>query len=443
MEGMFFMRKKTLATFVIAGVIAWSAMRLPIVEAQDAGSTTPRLSAGSISADLFKPGQTLNTDSQRVTLELAGGSRVDVHEGAVFQQPKANEYYLAQGDFHLTLVAPWAGKMFSTPQASFSTNKAENTEIWVTVEANQTIIRVSAWPSVYVTANSVSNPKKTTKISGGQQVTISADGTIQRQSFAYEAIDHWYDQIPPSDQFKDKTWQKRAHIQRLSQECATTAGAATSFDTLTPEEQQELDGFNANVGKFKIVENTQIDQKTKKAMNSVEKSDSRGTHTAVYYLDGSKITYGTSFGGPWKTYTDAPTTASLLHELEQSNVISRFDKKYFHFSGWETGRSRAAHYDGVYSFDGARQFLLDLFGTDLEEGQELFFATIEVDGTSLDWSKITTNVNVVSGKLTFPVHQECTIYFDTPGALVHVPKGASVNLANGEKQLKSLFASIQ
>lgn len=403
---------------------------------------TVNVTGRAVKYESLKPGQVVAVgDNWPIGIEYKDGSHIYLDQGAALRFIGPNEYRMLTGKFYVIIGKLLAGKKFATAQATFTAAKTEHTEMWMNVSGNETVVQVSAFPSLSVAATDAK--KKTVKVSGGEQLTATATGLGKKKSFDAKKVDTWYATIAPSSSFFDESWKKTSASSAYRQECKTVFSAATAIQTLTADEQASLDAINAALSKASIKEVRAIDMAGKKLYALTEKISTNGKKSAALYINAKNIYYPGAKANSWKSYADAKAISSSFASASKDSLTSGMDKASFKFYSWTNDLTRIANYTGFLTSDGTIGLIKDLTGADVEQGQLVATKSLQIDDETKLPIKSSTTLNIISGKLSIPTTQSCTISYGTAAKITMPSKAPAVSAKIGNDELGKLFQSVQ
>lgn len=273
--------------------------------------------------------------------------------------------------------------------------------------------------------------KKPAKLALLGSLSVLAIGAIV-VGFSVSPFDGWaysYSSVvassnaAPNSTFLSSSISKTQTTDKYSRDCVVTAGTATSTQTLTREEQTEVDSFNVDVLKFKVRTISTTTGSSEKIFTSKEKTNVNGTVSVQIYVDAKGVYYPGDKAGAWKWFSDQTTIDAIFASVQTDDVTSYFDSA-MSFLKWETvGKTRTAVYSGRLTPDGSANFVSSAFGQDLVAGQDIASAKIYIDEKTKLWTKYEVVIDKLkSGKVTFLLNGVCKITYGN-AVKVKIPTG--------------------
>jgi hypothetical protein len=249
----------------------------------------------------------------------------------------------------------------------------------------------------------------------------------------------------PARNFITSSFAKTKAADKYSKNCVVTAGKATPTETITTDEQADVDYFNEIVGKFKAKNVETFMTKEKKVFASREKINVSGTKSVKIFMDNNGIYYPGATAGKWKGFKSEDMLKGMFESVNTSNVTSYFDKNSMSFLKWETkGKARTAVYSAKLNADGNYDFISSSFGKDLVEGQDIASVTLYIDEKTQLWNKYVAVIkNLKSGKIQFPLTGVCQMTYGN-AVKVNIPKNVEwVDMETGVVEMIEVMSTVE
>lgn len=248
----------------------------------------------------------------------------------------------------------------------------------------------------------------------------------------------------PSKTFLTDSITKTRATDKYSRDCTITISKATAAQTLTSDEQAEVDGFNVAVPKFKVrTISTTMGNDAKKIYTSKTLTNIYGATSVGIYADANGIYYPGDTSTTWKGFFDQDSIDGVFESVRLDDVTSYFgaSKK---FSKWQTsGKTRTAVYSGKLTSDGNSDFISTAFGEELVAGQSLATAKIYIDEKTQLWNKYEVTISKLkSGKVTFPLKGTCKITYGN-SVKVSIPSAVTwVDAITGATEMLEKMSAV-
>lgn len=249
----------------------------------------------------------------------------------------------------------------------------------------------------------------------------------------------------PAKTFLTSSFAKTKAVDKFTRTCVVTAGKATPTETITTDEQADVDYFNEIVGKFKAKNVETFMTKEKKVFASREKINVSGTKSVKIFMDNNGIYYPGVKAGKWKGFKSEDMLKGMFESVNSSNVTSYFDKNSLSFLKWETkGKARTAIYSAKLNADGNYDFISSSFGKDLVEGQDIALVKLSIDEKTQMWTKYEAVIqNLKSGKIKFPLKGVCQMTYGN-AVKVNIPKNVEwVDMETGVVEMIEVMSTVE
>lgn len=255
----------------------------------------------------------------------------------------------------------------------------------------------------------------------------------------------WYANIPAGANFMKSSWQKTAAAANWSSDCVTTAGQAWAAQTLTADEQNQLDYLNQKaIPVFRFHEIDTFDSPTKISA-AVEKTTlNNGKKVMGSVVNGKSFYYsGDQAGKVWKVFQDKDLINSMLKSAKSHNIVYGIDQSTMAFDHWDkTGNTRVAVFKATSTQDGADSLIHNALSQSAPSGSSLLSLKIYVNEDTQQWIKTEASVNYLSDKMLMPLQQTCKFAYDT--AKIKVPaKAKSVTSQAGLAEMQQIYNAAQ
>lgn len=274
----------------------------------------------------------------------------------------------------------------------------------------------------------------------GLDMSASSNGW----SNAYSAVVGASTTTSPSKTFLTDSIAKMKATDKYSRDCTITIDKATAAQTLTSDEQAEVDGFNVAVPKFKVrTVSTTMGNDAKKIYTSKKLTNIYGTASVGIYTDANGVYYPGDTSASWKGFFDQATIDSIFESVKADDITSYFGTSK-RFVKWNTsGKTRSAVYSAKLTPDGNADFVASAFGEELVAGQEIASAKIYVDEKTQLWSKYELTINKLkSGKVTFPMKGTCKISYGS-SVKVKIPFAVTwVDAVTGANEMLEKMSAV-
>lgn len=278
----------------------------------------------------------------------------------------------------------------------------------------------------------------------GYQLIITAGVLGKATKFSPTTIDTWYESAPAGNNFSEVAWQKTSSATNWSSECTIIAGLATAAQTLTADEQTQLDYLNQKaISVFRVHEIDAFASPTKISVARSKTTINNGTKVMNAVVNGTSLYYSDDKSGKvWKVFKEKDLTKSMLQSAKSNNIVYGIDKNTIAFDHWDkTGATRVAVYKATATQEGTDSLIHNTFGPSTPSGSTLLSVNIYINEDTQQWIKTEASVNYLADNILMPINQTCKYTYDT--AKVKVPKAKSVTSKAGIDEMQKIYNSAQ
>ncbi|MFA6171618.1 MAG: hypothetical protein WCW77_04485 [Patescibacteria group bacterium] len=253
----------------------------------------------------------------------------------------------------------------------------------------------------------------------------------------------WYLNIQPAANFTNSSWQKTSAAANWSSDCTTTARQAAAAETLTADEQTQLDLLNQAIPVFKAREIDSLELPNKISANLEKTTVSVGTKYLKATVIGKSLFYSNDKTGKvWKVFQDKSTTDGMLKSAKSHNIVFGINKSTMAFDHWEkSGNTRIAVFSAALTQDGTDSLISGSLSSEAGSSANLGSVNIYISEDTQQWIKTQVKVDYLTGKVIMPIYQTCTYAYDK--VKIKAPKAKSVTSKAGIAEMQEIYNAAQ
>jgi hypothetical protein len=398
----------------------------------------PTMIAPSYSAPDLEPGRTFTTpDNQGATIVTPNQS-IYLKAGSFIRYIDQFTWQTVNGTFRfLEKVA--INSKFKIRTHGGASISVRGTQFLIDETDNITTVTVIKGTVVVTPTKG-----KAVTIKEGYQLIITAGVLGKATKYNSATIDTWYESAPAGNNFSEVAWQKTSSATNWSSECNITAGLATAAQTLTADEQAQLDYLNQKaIPVFRVHEINAFASPTKISMARAKTTINNGTKVMNAVVNGTLLYYSSDKSGKvWKVFQEKDLTKSMLQSAKSDNIVHGIDKSTIVFDHWDkSGATRVAVYKATATQEGTDSLIHNTFGPSTPSGSTLLSVNIYINEDTQQWLKTEASVNYLADNIFMPIYQTCKYTYDT--TKVKVPKAKSITSKAGIDEMQKIYNTAQ